>query len=161
MNHKDIEELVEAFFEGKTSNREEEALYGYFASGQVPEHLEKYAPIFDCLKNELHRLPRQEEDVTPRRRRTLLRVSYAAAIAASVAVVLMLTIPSPEPEPNPFEGSYMIVDGEKITDMDLLMPEIEQTLSLVTEIKRDLDAANEEIAVQARIHDEYLNQTKR
>lgn len=156
--YKNIEELIEGFFEGKTSKQEEEILYDYFTSGQYSEHLAKYAPIFDCLKNDLHLLPRQNENTKPTFRRNLKRFSYTAAIAASVLIaVILIPFSSSKSDLNPFEGSYRIVDGKKITDMDILMPEIEKTLSLVGEIKGQEETLREDVLLQTQIYEYYLN----
>lgn len=41
-----IEELLERYFEGETSAAEEKQIRAFFASGEVPEHLAAYAPLF-------------------------------------------------------------------------------------------------------------------
>ena len=41
-----IETLLERFFEGQTSNMEEQKLYEFFAGYDVPEHLLHYKKVF-------------------------------------------------------------------------------------------------------------------
>ena len=41
-----IEELLERYFDGETSAAEEKQIRAFFASGEVPEHLAAYAPLF-------------------------------------------------------------------------------------------------------------------
>lgn len=151
MTHTEIEELIDDFFEGKTSNREEELLYDYFAQGRYPEHLAKYAPIFIGIKNELH--PANK----PILKRGLLRYWPVGAIAACLVVAAINLPLFRKAEPNPFEGSYMIVNNQKITDMEILMPEIERTLAMVSEIKNELDMADQEILQQSQIYEFYVN----
>lgn len=43
------EELLEKYFDGQTTCEEERALRRFFASDQVPEHLEVYRPLFACI----------------------------------------------------------------------------------------------------------------
>ena len=44
-----IEELLERYFDGETSAAEEKQIRAFFASGEVPEHLAAYAPLFLSL----------------------------------------------------------------------------------------------------------------
>lgn len=41
-----MEELLERYFEGETSAAEEKLIRAFFASGEVPEHLAAYIPLF-------------------------------------------------------------------------------------------------------------------
>ena len=41
-----IENLLERFFEGETTNAEEQELYAFFARPDLPEHLKNYRPVF-------------------------------------------------------------------------------------------------------------------
>ena len=40
--YKSIEDLLDRFFEGQTSNEEERVLYKFFARPDIPAHLERY-----------------------------------------------------------------------------------------------------------------------
>ena len=44
--HKNIEEYIARFMEGETTNAEEQAIYRYFRTADVPEHLKPYASMF-------------------------------------------------------------------------------------------------------------------
>ena len=50
-----IEELLERYFEGETSAAEEKQIRAFFASGEVPEHLAVYAPLFAYFDEEIER----------------------------------------------------------------------------------------------------------
>ena len=50
-----IEELLERYFEGETSAAEEKRIRAFFASGEVPEHLAAYAPLFAYFDEEIER----------------------------------------------------------------------------------------------------------
>ena len=50
-----IEELLERYFEGETSAAEEKRIRAFFASGEVPEHLAVYAPLFAYFDEEIER----------------------------------------------------------------------------------------------------------
>ena len=46
VTHKNIEEYIARFMEGETTNAEEQAIYRYFRTADVPEHLKPYASMF-------------------------------------------------------------------------------------------------------------------
>ena len=49
---KDIETLINKYFEGETTCEEERRLRRFFAEGLVPEHLEVYCPMFAFFEAE-------------------------------------------------------------------------------------------------------------
>ena len=49
---KDIETLLNKYFEGETTCEEERRLRRFFAEGLVPEHLEVYRPMFAFFEAE-------------------------------------------------------------------------------------------------------------
>ena len=52
--YKSIEDLLDRFFEGRTSNEEERVLYEFFARPDIPAHLERYREVFGLfLVNQL------------------------------------------------------------------------------------------------------------
>ena len=54
---KDIETLLNKYFEGETTCEEERRLRRFFAEGLVPEHLEVYRPVFAFFEAEQKELP--------------------------------------------------------------------------------------------------------
>ena len=50
-----LEELLERYFDGETSAAEEKQIRAFFASGEVPEHLAAYAPLFAYFDEEIER----------------------------------------------------------------------------------------------------------
>ena len=61
-----IEELLEKYFDGQTTCEEERALRRFFASDQVPEHLEVYRPLFACIDQEAETFREtQKEEAAP------------------------------------------------------------------------------------------------
>lgn len=46
MDYKYIEQLIERYFEAETSVGEEDILRVFFSKGDVPAHLQQYAPLF-------------------------------------------------------------------------------------------------------------------
>jgi hypothetical protein len=52
MNTREVELLLEKYFEGQTSVAEEQSLKEFFNGGPVPDHLEEYRPLFLYFKEE-------------------------------------------------------------------------------------------------------------
>ena len=49
--YKSIEDLLDRFFEGQTSNEEEQVLYEFFARPDIPAHLERYREVFGYFES--------------------------------------------------------------------------------------------------------------
>ena len=109
------EDLVEKYFEGNTSAREEQELRRRFASGQVPEQLEVYRPLFAYFDEEI----RQSGKVVPKRPN--LRKIYTWIAGAAAAVVLLLGISQQLTGPGVLCGeSYVIINGKCFTDPQMI-----------------------------------------
>ena len=50
LTNKNIEEYINRFLDGETTNAEEQAIYRFFCTGNVPAHLKEYAPMFACMR---------------------------------------------------------------------------------------------------------------
>lgn len=164
MNHIDssnINQTIERFMAGETSIEEEKALYAFFARPGLPKELEAYRPMFgwyaslgtvtDGNFGEVHveaseeahtdtRLPKHSKKalILP------LRPLHWLGIAAMLALVFTLgfyyrTSSSIPEEYLSYEGSYIIRNGKKITDLRVVVPEILRTEGIVNE---RIDALN-------------------
>lgn len=49
MELREVEKVLEAYFEGETSLQEEQQLSAYFTGNQVAAHLEEYVPLFSAF----------------------------------------------------------------------------------------------------------------
>jgi len=131
-DYKKIEELIERFFDGQTSNEEERELYDFFSSENVPEHLLPYRQVFAYFETGI----KEEESnhqTTGRKNVQSFRkkkITIWASIAASILILISFGIYhfTREKEFNPYEGSYIIRNGVKITDPKIVNPEIEKTI---------------------------------
>lgn len=129
---KHIEQLLERFFDGQTSNAEEQELYSFFNSPAVPEALKPYQPVFGYfetgIKEELN-----EKDTNGKhflRKLSLKKWLWiGACAAASILFFLVYSYHTDRPDTfNPYEGSYIVRNGIRITDMEQIMPELESTV---------------------------------
>lgn len=134
MENKKTEELIDRFFEGLTSNREEKELYAFFAQENIPEHLQKYRPVFAYFENGIR--DEKPNDFTPKvsSQPKKKRLWLWSGIAASLLLVTGLRILHPKDGEhfNPYEGSYIIRKGVKISDPEIIRPEIERSLYRVS-----------------------------
>jgi len=134
-----IEKLIERFFGGQTSNEEERELYVFFSNDNIPEQLLPYRPVFAYFENGI----KEEEKINPTTMRLFRkkRISIWLSVAASVLILLSIGIYhfTREKEYNPYEGSYIIRNGVKITDPKIVNPEVEKTLLGMQEQEKERD----------------------
>ena len=134
LDYKRIEELIESFFEGQTSNEEEMELYAFFSGENIPEHLLSYRKVFNYFETGIEEESIQQV-IFPKTIKSSMKkkIIVWASVAASLLILLSLGIYHfmQEYEYSLYEGSYIIRNGIKITDPKIVIPEIEKTLDLV------------------------------
>ena len=173
-DYNEIEELIERFFEGQTSNEEERKLYAFFANENIPERLLLYRPVFEYFETGI-----REEESTGQKKNIQSTSSKKIRIWISIAASLLILISfgiyhfTREKEFNPYEGSYIIRNGVKITDPKIVNPEIEKTLYFVQEqeeknnrLLRQLEEINNENPYEKAVKEirqrqlEWINQVE-
>lgn len=126
----DARRLTEAFLDGQTSLEEERALFAYYIKGDIAEDLEENREMMQWYAAGLKLDEQSQDKAAPARIRNLLKIWVP--VAAAVAIVLTLVINlntnndyglSAE-EYAMYEGSYIIRNGKKITNLAEIMPEI-------------------------------------
>ncbi|MDR1813574.1 MAG: hypothetical protein LBR18_01850 [Tannerella sp.] len=147
MDKKRIQELIDRFFDGQTSNEEEKELYGAFASGDLPEEFGRYKGLFEefgLLSNGKQResafISDNEGviDLSPSCNQGIRNhgiIWTFTGIAASILLALSIGYfynKQSDNQYNPYEGSYIIRNGKKITDPKVIRPEIEKTLYVIS-----------------------------
>jgi hypothetical protein len=85
MELKDIEILLQKYFDGETSISEENELRKYFSSTDVMPHLRKYKPMFGYFSVAKEQKMEKERPIKPKIR-NLGWLSIAASIAVLVGV---------------------------------------------------------------------------
>jgi len=139
-----IETLLERFFEGQTSNEEEQRLYLFFRQKTIPEELVQFKPVIKYFENGLAdelgcsvQQPVRPSPISNSRKRWILW----SGIAASFLIILNATLfflKATETH-DPYEGSYIIRNGLRITDLDLIRPELEVTLQSILQQQEELE----------------------
>ncbi len=115
--------LTASFLDGSTTPDEEKTLYAYYGDGKVADDLECYQPMFAWYV-------KLEREAAPMRSRSH-RPRFVAAAAAAVIILVGaglfagFYVMSYETSDNRlYAGSYIIRDGNKITDIDAILPEL-------------------------------------
>ena len=129
---RDINLLVNRFFAGETTVAEEARLFAAFAPGRrVPADLEQYRDMMQWYAS------LAPCDNAPRRRgipRMAIWFSSAAAVVMmlSVGVSYMMRMSAQPDEYDIYLGSYVIRNGEKVTDLAQILPEVKRVESIVS-----------------------------
>lgn len=117
-------EWVEKFLEGQTTTNEEQELYSFFANGPVPRHLKKYRPMFAWYAGGMAGEPPRPKKVVMHRWQP---VAVAASVLLAFAVSAGLWMKNTPYKYESLEGSYIVRNGHKITDIERILPELKQT----------------------------------
>lgn len=135
LSKKNIEEYINRFLEGETTNAEERAIYRFFRTNEVPSHLMEYAPMFAWYEEGMPREPEpkpvKEPDCSKKHFRLQIPVAaWSAGIAAMIVVALGLGLVFYSDNGKTlytedwscYEGSYIEVGGKRITDIKQILP---------------------------------------
>ena len=126
-----IDELLERYFEGETSADDERRLRTFFASGNVPEHLAVYKPLFAYFDEEIIRkeneMHSEENKIHPNeiakssrqnargtKRAVLYILSGVAACFLALLGLSRLLYPA---DPCFCSDNYVVINGRCYTDI--------------------------------------------
>lgn len=143
-SHK-IEDLIERFFQGITSNEEEKELYKFFSQENIPAHLTKYKPVFEYFNEGIIEDAEEKDDVRKlhvenifdKKRKKIVYTIYGIAAAVMCLLSIHFILDNNTHEFEPFEGSYIVRNGVRITDMDIIRHELEQTYQEVMQQQKE------------------------
>jgi len=156
MNHQKeyhhIRLLTEHFFDGATSLQEEQELYDFYDqhSERLPEDLEANREIIMgfgaiCFK-EVNQAPKDSEgkvseDSSNHLRTKFLRImiGIAAILLLCFGITTVIHLNASQELARNYEGSYMIVNGQRIDDLSRIKPNIERALSQASSIEEELE----------------------
>lgn len=142
--HKRIEDLLERFFEGQTSNEEERVLYDFFAGPDVPSHLRRYKEVFGYFESGicLDFIEQPERSLPVKKSSDKRRFGWAIATCAAASLLLLLLntfFTNRRDSFNPYEGSYIVRSGVVITDTKKIEAELEATYRASVVMERNAD----------------------
>jgi len=168
-----IEKLLEKYFEGLTSAEEEATLRLYFTSGDVPENLVMYKPLFVYFDDEINTFNlnegitsktseinseiRLEPENKPARQTSKKLVLWLSGAAACAAILIGAIFTNTQSKKCPMEGNYVIIDGRCYTDAKTIRS---ATLNLFRDITEDDSDFTEDdtSVVSKRIIDNQLKE---
>jgi len=131
----EIKELLDRYYEGETTDADEQRLREYFTSGEVAAGLQPYRTIFAYLKHEKEH-PAEEAAIISLPAIQQRRVKWWYATAAAVAFLLVATYFVRENQPTPktlCTGTYVMVNGVCYDDPALVRKYATETIDFVTQ----------------------------
>lgn len=127
-----IEKLLERFFNGETSNEEEKVLYKFFSGKEVPESLQQYKAVFGYFKSGIaHEVGGKKNSsrlFLKQSKKKLRVIGFSVAALLLLVLSLRLGFLARTSDTDWLEGSYIIRNGVKITNLEKIRPELEHTL---------------------------------
>lgn len=139
--------LIAAFMEGTSTPAEEQEIYRFFASTpQAGPRLEQYRQMF-CWYASLAPKPRR---MVWYRRKIVAAISGMAAAIALFAAIATFTLSGPETPDTlygSYSGSYIVRNGQRITDLRTIYPELiraERLIDSITAATTPVDIRHEE-----------------
>ncbi len=144
-DYKYIEDLIERFFDGKTSNKEEKELYLFFSGDNIPERLRQYISVFQFFETGMEDECINATDETSETKKLTPKIKqWSAWIGIAASFLLLITVFSKTMKNDnkafdPYEGSYIIRNGKIITDMDIIRPELEVTVAAVSKQQQTME----------------------
>lgn len=134
---KEMEVLIEKYFDGATTCEEERTLRRFFATGQVPPHLEIYRPLFAYLDQEAEK-HRHAEPAIHTRRKPNLRFILRLAGSIAAGILLCLGLVRLLPFNNQAEN-FVVIDGQRYTDPALVQAKAQEALLNVSYTDEELN----------------------
>lgn len=139
-----IEEYIHRFMEGETTNAEEQAIYRFFRTEEVPEHLKPYTEMFAWYEEGMPEEELSKPKAQPLWKRIPLEIwstGIAAMLVIGIGLGIVLSFGDNQHEDwSCYEGSYVEVDGKRITDIETILPIILETLKGAEEIEQRTEA---------------------
>lgn len=138
---KDIEELLNKYFEGETTCEEERELRRFFTEGLVPEHLQMYRPMFAFFEAEHTQYVQASATARSEKKNKTFRyyLTYSLGTVAAT-LLLVLGVSGVYRHLSPASSSYVIIDGKQYTDATLIREQAKAAF-------RDVSFSEEEVFV--------------
>ena len=133
--HIEIKELLNRYYEGESTDADEQRLREYFTSDEVAAELQPYRSIFAYLQEQKSKIKNRKSKI----------VNWWYAAAAAVACLFFATFLVREFQPKPkvlCEGTYVVINGICYDDLSLVRKYATETIDMVTKPFGDGSAAD-------------------
>lgn len=134
---KDIDKIIEKYFDGETSLSEEKMLRNYFMQAHIEERHKVYAPMFNFFSEE-----RQEAPLQKAKKKYPLYTW--AAIAASIVLIAVIKF-TYTPADTVSSQSLVYINGKAISDISTINDQALISIKNVSDV--DEDVLNSQIGV--------------
>ena len=139
--YRHIDSLVGKFLDGRTTNAEEQELYRWFATADVPEEWVDLKAMFAWYRDGMPEMESRVESASkpsPRFSLSLRRGVMAVASAVAVLLVAIMLWPSSR-EIDVYDGSYIIEQGSYCDNIEYIQEDIESLLERADELESRSD----------------------
>lgn len=131
---KNIDEILERYFEGETSLEEEQVLRDYFSQPNINEEHKIYAPMFEFFIQEQESGIEEITENKGKKRHLSVWISIAASIVLLVGAYFTLS--------SPLKGngnqSIVYIDGKKSTDINIINNEALLSIENISDMNEDI-----------------------
>lgn len=144
VTNENVEQVINRFMEGETSNSEEAALYDFFQKDIVPERLKMYKPMFAYFAGGMREedLPFSGEesglssakivaidslphdDGKVHRWKRVVWPLVAGVAACFIGVTMFTRYEQRQDLYSSYSGSYVIEHGRRLSDISSIMPKL-------------------------------------
>ena len=139
MDDKNINEWLTRFFNGDTSCDEEKALFAYFRQTNISSSVEQYREMMEWYDNGLQR-EYNEDEISQKKSWILKPVYRYISLVASIVILFTVGLNIIKVEKRNrelielyeiYDGSYIMENGIKNTDLSEILSEVQRVESLV------------------------------
>jgi hypothetical protein len=129
----EIKELLDRYYEGESTDADEQRLREYFTSDRVAAELQPYRSIFAYLKQERTSNDPVRFTLSIKNQQSKMKWWYAAATVAACLLVGTFIAREFQPAPqNLCTGTYVMVNGVCYNDLVLVRKYATETIDMVT-----------------------------
>lgn len=139
IDDKNINEWLIRFFNGDTSCDEEKTLFAYFRQTNIPSSVEQYREMMEWYDNGLQR-EYNEDEISQKKSWILKPVYRYISLVASIVILFTVGLNIIKVEKRNrelielyeiYDGSYIMENGIKNTDLSEILSEVQRVESLV------------------------------
>ena len=134
-----IESLAHKFFEGKTSNMEEKELWQYFSGEDITCELEEYKDLFRYFGSKFIEELKSETTtcaVHVHQKKRQMKIAWIILSSVAAALILLMILPRFN-RFDPYEGSYMITNGNKFYNTELIKEQEREIRRMAAEKEKE------------------------